>query len=175
MLKDANAYFCSNCKEDNTATKQMHIFKAPNILILTLQRFKNGQKNSDYVDFPIEGLDMRPYVACHEPQMLYDLYGVVNHSGGLNFGHYTAKCFNESTQKWHNFNDSHVTDVSSTSLHSQIVTPSAYVLFYRRRGFKLETKEDFEKIKCVPSGVMDTLLEMAKQGDSSTKAGTEYE
>lgn len=97
MLKDVNAYFCSNCKEDNTATKQMYIFKSPNILILTLQRFKNGQKNSDLIDFPIKGLDMRPFVSCHEQEMLYDLYGVINHSGSLNFGHYTAKCLNEPT------------------------------------------------------------------------------
>lgn len=51
----------------------------------------------------------------------------------------------------------------STLVNSQIVTPSAYVLFYKRRGFNLDKPEDFENIKCVPSGMMDHLLEKTKQ------------
>jgi ubiquitin carboxyl-terminal hydrolase 4/11/15 len=48
---------------------------------------------SEKVIFPIEGLDMRPYVITlqHEPEpVLYDLCGVSNHFGSLNGGHYTA-------------------------------------------------------------------------------------
>jgi hypothetical protein len=136
----------------------MEIFKAPNILILTLQRFKSGHKNSDLIDFPIEGLDLKPYVKMHDSEMLYDLYAVVNHSGSLSFGHYTAKCLNETTQRWHNYNDSMVSDIDSNS----IVNNSAYVLFYKRRGFTLTTAEDFEKIRCQPSGHMEHLLQKTK-------------
>lgn len=39
---------------------------------------------------------------------IYDLYGVVNHSGSLGGGHYTAQCFNRVENKWFNFNDSFV-------------------------------------------------------------------
>jgi len=51
------------------------------------------EKVGDKVNFPIEGLDMRPYVMTlkDEPNpVLYDLYGVSNHMGSLNGGHYTA-------------------------------------------------------------------------------------
>ena len=56
-----------------------------------------NQKNSALVDYPIEGLDMRPFVLSlkDEPEpVLYDLYAVSNHYGSLNGGHYTATCLN---------------------------------------------------------------------------------
>lgn len=111
VLKDQNAYYCSNCKDHNQATKQMTIFKTPAILILTLQRFKNGHKNQDLVEFPIVGLEMNKFMASKTANLVYDLYGVVYHGGTLNFGHYTAKCFNEATGKWHSYNDSSVSDI----------------------------------------------------------------
>ena len=84
------------------------------------------------MDFPIEGLDMRPYAKtlndAPEP-VLYDLIGVSNHFGSLNGGHYTASCKNPLSGKWHYFNDS---SVSATN-KSQIVSPAAYLLWYRRR------------------------------------------
>ena len=57
-------------------------------------------KNECYVRFPLEGLDMGDYVSpINENEEydrgsldngVYDLYAVINHSGGLNSGHYTA-------------------------------------------------------------------------------------
>lgn len=61
---------------------------------------------------------------------VYDLYGVVNHTGSLQFGHYYAYCYHEPSERWMNFNDSSVTDLPE----SQVVTTAAYVLFYKRRG-----------------------------------------
>jgi len=68
----------------------MEIYNTPPILVFCLQRFKSGHKNSDLIDFPIVGLDLKPFVKVHQDNMIYDLYGVINHSGSLNFGHYTA-------------------------------------------------------------------------------------
>jgi hypothetical protein len=58
----------------------------------------------------------------------YDLWGVVNHSGSLHGGHYTADCRNADTGEWHTFNDSRV---SGTGTPSGGASP--YVLFYLRR------------------------------------------
>ena len=153
ILKDSSAYACHKCKSPQDASKCNGIVKLPPILILCLQRFKNGVKNSDVVDFPIQGLDMSKHCknSSQDPSdMIYDLYGVVNHFGSLNSGHYTANCFNESHNKWFNFNDSMVSEVykgigqpSLEELKPDIVKQSAYVLFYKRRGFKAESKEDF--------------------------------
>lgn len=61
--------------------------------------------------------------------MLYDLYAVSNHFGGLHGGHYTAYGFNSHLGKWYEFNDSSV----SSADERDVVTAGAYLLFYRRR------------------------------------------
>ena len=102
---------------------------------------------------------MNKYCQSEEP-LIYDLFGVVNHSGTLNFGHYTAQCFNEVHQKWFNFNDSMVSPVGE---QSDIVTPRAYVLFYKRRGFKVETPEQFASIRLQETHLADHLIKV--EGD----------
>lgn len=37
--------------------------------------------------------------------MLYNLYGVSNHSGGVHSGHYTANCKHPYSGEWNVFND----------------------------------------------------------------------
>jgi ubiquitin carboxyl-terminal hydrolase 4/11/15 len=69
------------------------------------------------VKFPVEGLDMRPYVITlqNEPEpVLYDLIGVSNHYGSLNGGHYTAAVKNCVTGKWYNMNDSSCSESSGS-------------------------------------------------------------
>lgn len=91
------------------------------------------EKIENTVAYPIKGLDMRKHVITlkDEPEpVLYDLYGVSNHFGSLNGGHYTATCFNEATNKWYYFNDSSVAPVEDNRM---IVSAAAYLLFYKRR------------------------------------------
>ena len=82
-----------------------------------------------FVDFPIHGLDLSPYV-LHQPagaSAVYDLFAVSNHFGGLGGGHYTAFCYNQDQASWYQFDDSRTERVSEAS----IKTAAAYVLFYR--------------------------------------------
>lgn len=104
------------CNQKTEAEKVSELHRLPPIMIFTLQRFKNGVKNQDHVDFPISGLNMSKYLNKQNPnysaeESIYDLYGVINHFGSLNFGHYTANCYNEQAQAWFNFNDSSVTKI----------------------------------------------------------------
>jgi len=135
-----NAWYCSNCKKHQQATKKIEIYKAPDLLILHLKRFKNSSgvyymssgasKISKFVDFPIEGLNLNNYILGKKDQnMIYDLYAVSNHYGGLSGGHYTAYCQNFFDKTWFEFNDSSVGEIGK----SRIVSDAAYVLFYRRR------------------------------------------
>lgn len=92
------------------------------------------EKVGDLVDFPVEGLDMRQYVQDQSVRdspdpILYDLYAVSNHYGGLHGGHYTAYAYNSEAKQWFDFNDSSV----SRTQASEVVTQGAYLLFYRRR------------------------------------------
>jgi hypothetical protein len=87
-----------------------------------------------FLAYPVEGLDLTGIVAKDhgDPEPIYDLFAVSNHSGGLGGGHYTAYGKNPKTKKWYMFNDSSTHEVDA----SEVVTKQAYVLFYQRRKGK---------------------------------------
>ncbi|GMF23545.1 unnamed protein product [Phytophthora lilii] len=58
----------------------------------------------------------------------YNLYGVVNHQGALGGGHYTAYARNFVDDQWYYYDDERVRVVEE----QQVVSPSAYLLFYLR-------------------------------------------
>lgn len=72
----------------------------------------NTEKVNEPVDFPIEGLDVSEYVKmdCDAAGVstMYDLYGIVNHFGNLNGGHYTATIKSPLDDQWYYYNDSSV-------------------------------------------------------------------
>jgi ubiquitin carboxyl-terminal hydrolase 4/11/15 len=47
----------------------------------------------------------------NKEQIIYELYGVVNHYGTMGGGHYTAYCKNFLNNKWYEFDDSRVSEV----------------------------------------------------------------
>ncbi|KAH0521600.1 Ubiquitin carboxyl-terminal hydrolase 45 [Microtus ochrogaster] len=81
------------------ARKQLLISAVPAILILHLKRFHQAglslRKVNRHVDFPLT-LDLAPFcaAACKNisvgEKVLYGLYGIVEHSGSMRGGHYTA-------------------------------------------------------------------------------------
>ena len=133
VLKDDEKWYCSRCKTHQVALKKMEVYSAPDHLIIHLKRFSHhrgmfgGQKVTQLVDFPVDELDLGPYVISGGGK--YELYAVSNHFGGLEGGHYTADCRSPVNGKWYNFDDSSVSEKSS---FYSIVSESAYVLFYRR-------------------------------------------
>ena len=138
-LRKSEAWYCSTCKQHQQASKKIDLWTAPAILILHLKRFSFTQSYRDKldmkVDFPIEGLDLSSFVrggAVGEggPSLIYDLYAVSNHYGGLGGGHYTAFAKNLKNGAWYSLDDSSVGQVHAGS----VVTEAAYVLFYHRKG-----------------------------------------
>lgn len=73
-----------------------------------------GQKLDLHVDFPLDGLDMSKYVIGKEEgsDMIYDCYAVSNHYGNMGFGHYTAYAKNALNDKWYEYDDSRVQQIS---------------------------------------------------------------
>eukprot|EP00792_Barthelona_sp_PAP020_P004064 TRINITY_DN1861_c0_g1_i1.p1 TRINITY_DN1861_c0_g1~~TRINITY_DN1861_c0_g1_i1.p1 ORF type:complete len:855 (-),score=205.54 TRINITY_DN1861_c0_g1_i1:10-2541(-) len=131
QLDEENAWFCPKCREHVQAFVSTEFFTLPKVLIIHLKRFtKHFSKNSTFIDFPIEELDMEPYVSERAQNLnmnyKYELYGVIQHHGSTAGGHYVAAAKNSINNKWYDFND------SSTSFASKndIVSDSAYVLFY---------------------------------------------
>ena len=140
-LEKENSWYCSTCKSHQEAYKKLEIFRAPNILIVQLKRFKiknaniysgmmHNKKNDSLVVFPITNLDLRQYIVEENSRKegVYDLYAISQHFGNLSSGHYTALCKNGG--KWYDFDDERVTESSEAN----VVSKSAYLLFYRKRN-----------------------------------------
>lgn len=130
-LTDNNKVFCRHCKAHRDSTKKLEIWKVPPILLVHLKRFSYEgrwkQKLQTSVDFPLDSLDLAQYVIGPKQNLKrYSLYGVSNHYGGLDGGHYTAYCKNVLKQRWYKFDDHEVTDISTSSVKSS----AAYILFY---------------------------------------------
>eukprot|EP01084_Bolivina_argentea_P071063 129239_1 len=117
----------------NHKTK-LSLIRMPNVLIICLKRFDNElRKIHDPITFKTENLDITPLV-CSNEDVIYDLYGVVNHYGeGLfdSYGHYTAYVKSIVDKRWWALDDSrrpqHINDAT------KIVTNNAYLLFYQKR------------------------------------------
>jgi ubiquitin C-terminal hydrolase len=130
-------WYCPKCKKHQQAIKKFDVWSLPKVLIIHLKRFSFSRSWRDKIDtlveFPVEGLDMSSYV--HNPEqkkqepIIYDLIGVANHFGGLGGGHYTAYAKNAPLDSWYSFDDALVCPTSAAN----VVTRSAYVLFYQMR------------------------------------------
>ncbi|XP_044209553.1 ubiquitin carboxyl-terminal hydrolase 8 isoform X2 [Thunnus albacares] len=130
-LTDNNKVFCRHCKAHRDSTKKLEIWKVPPIVLVHLKRFSYEgrwkQKLQTYVDFPLDSLDLAQYVIGPKQNLKrYNLYGVSNHYGGLDGGHYTAYCKNSIKQRWYKFDDHEVSEISTSSVKSS----AAYILFY---------------------------------------------
>ena len=112
ILSEENAWYCNRCKELRLASKTLEIWTVPDILVLHLKRFSANRGFRDkvdvLVDFPVEGLDLSGRVGLPEEKgLVYDLFAVDNHYGGLGGGHYTAFAQNFYDKKWYEYNGEH--------------------------------------------------------------------
>ncbi|KAF0687252.1 Aste57867_20981 [Aphanomyces stellatus] len=142
---------CEACHAAHGGSRQMDIWKAPDVVMVHLKRFHYStvqhNKVQELVHFPLDGLNLRPYIGApvDDPNAcLYDLYAVVNHTGGLSEGHYTAYTRYDlpspkttlhpgvlpPSHVWLNFDDEIVAEIPPQN----VATNAAYVLFYRRRA-----------------------------------------
>lgn len=155
LLEGDNAYFCEKCGEKRNTIKRTCIKSLPPVLVIQLKRFgydweaNRAMKFDDYFKFPWL-LEMNPYTSdgIREEELLkdqnedgseliksntktnsflYELVGVVVHSGQANAGHYYSY-IKERRQdnisnvgKWFKFNDTTVEeyDLNDTSLEAE--------------------------------------------------------
>ncbi|KAL7323542.1 hypothetical protein PS15p_211424 [Mucor circinelloides] len=140
-LSEEDLWYCPKCKKHQRATKKFDLWRMPEIMVVHLKRFSHSRTWRDkidaLIDFPTSELDLTDRVLSiedhtsvkEEDRLIYDLYGVDNHYGGLGGGHYTSFAQNFEDKNWYNFDDSHVSKVDV----NDVKTTAAYLLFYRRR------------------------------------------
>ncbi|XP_052831611.1 ubiquitin carboxyl-terminal hydrolase 45 [Octopus bimaculoides] len=183
LLTGNNKVRCKNCsqrKEKHSssnkkeaiytnASKQFLIFRPPAILTLHLKRFEqigfSTRKVNRHVEFPFL-LDIAPfcsslsqYVKAGQKKVLYSLYGIVEHSGRLSGGHYTAyiKVCKNNLNKANNF------------VAQKRLNPKEYIMQYRESLLKGDSnisaeteEEEVDPESLVPTGkwyhISDTLV-----------------
>jgi ubiquitin C-terminal hydrolase len=129
ILDGDNMYFYEKHDTKIKAKKNVLFWSLPKILLIDLKRFNNNvTKLQQLLNFPLN-LDLSKYVIGYNPeQYVYDLIGILNHSGGVSGGHYTS--FVKDNNQWYLCNDTKIIKIND---ESQLITPKAYCLFYRKR------------------------------------------
>ena len=122
---------CQNChKKDMKRNKKIKITILPKVLIFSLQRFNpvTGFKINKYINFD-EVIDLQDFCDNDffngEINAKYKLFGISNHSGTLNFGHYYS--YTKVGNNWFEFNDSLVKLINIT-----FFSKAAYFFFYEK-------------------------------------------
>ncbi|XP_037121519.1 ubiquitin carboxyl-terminal hydrolase 20 [Syngnathus acus] len=158
-LKGDNMYSCERCKKLRNGIKYCKVLRLPEILCIHLKRFRHevmySFKISNHVSFPLEGLDMRPFLAKDSPSQVttYDLLSVICHHGTAGSGHYIAYCQNVINAQWYEFDDQYVTEVHETVVQNA----EAYVLFYRKSSE--ESVRERQKVVALASAKEPSLLQ----------------
>lgn len=129
MLSGNNKYYCESCKQKRDARKSLHIYRPPKVLTLQLKRFEftpfGGKKLTRNVSYP-EKLDLNSIMCDGQSSPIYNLFGVLVHSGHTsNSGHYYS-FIKSPSGAWYCMDDSSVNQVKFNTVLKQ----SAYILFY---------------------------------------------
>uniref|UniRef100_A0A674JNJ3 Ubiquitin carboxyl-terminal hydrolase 33 n=1 Tax=Terrapene triunguis TaxID=2587831 RepID=A0A674JNJ3_9SAUR len=131
----------------------------PEILCIHLKRFRHelmfSTKIGTHVSFPLEGLDLQPFVAKDSPAQIvtYDLLSVICHHGTASSGHYIAYCRNNLNNLWYEFDDQSVTEVPESTVQNA----EAYVLFYRKSNE--EARRERQRVSSLLTMMEPSLLQ----------------
>lgn len=129
-LDGENAWLNDKTNEKEDVDKQMVFWSFPKILVIALKRFtNNNRKVNQYVDIPLDNLNLTPYVFGYDKETYkYELYGVANHVGNVMGGHYYAN-IKTNEGNWYEFNDTNVKPISE----EKVISERGYVFFYRKK------------------------------------------
>jgi len=130
IIDGDNAWFNEKTGKKEDIIKKLTFWNLPPILIITFNRFSidGFSKINSHINCPLDLLDLSRYVTGYNAnQYKYELFGVCNHMGGLNGGHYNSYVRNINND-WALYDDANVTMVKNKNT---IITQSAYCLFYR--------------------------------------------
>ncbi|ROT35982.1 ubiquitin carboxyl-terminal hydrolase [Sodiomyces alkalinus F11] len=190
LLEGADKYKCGTCDRRVDAVKRSSLKEIPDHLIFHLKRFDFDvrtlmrNKIHDYFSFPTK-IDMRPYMHDHLGQAsppgeedMFELVGVLVHSGTAESGHYYSYIRERPTaggrESWVEFNDDHVTPWDPSELekstfgsdahhsHGPEKPYSAYMLFYQRSSTLKADQQMLEQAGASPRAEAELPLEMSE-------------
>lgn len=121
---------CSKCGKKTEREVCYIIEKAPKLFLIQLKRFKT---DIDYKTGTIEKrkvstmIELKESIAIKDQE--FELYGVVNHYGEIDKGHYTACVKRPTDGQWFLYDDEKVSRVTFKDVSAE----AAYLLFFRLR------------------------------------------
>ncbi len=170
ILDGENRYYCEQYDRKLTAEKRCYFKSLPDTMIITLKRFEfdyNAMlkvKVNDYFEFPQE---ISFYKWTKEGMFggvvdggdyMYQLVGVLVHSGCAEGGHYYSFIKDRQSAKWFEFNDVQINSFNLSNLKNECFggksssssssiydwdsnnkTRNAYLLFYERININIES------------------------------------
>ena len=149
--------YCFHCEGPESFSKKYSINRLPYVLILSLKRFKFNQNSN----FKLRQMITYPLYDLELGGKKYDLYGVINHYGSINSGHYTAIIKNKA-KEWILCNDSSVYKIEE----KRVMHSNAYILFYISK----DSPYNFDYIKLMKS-LMNNVVNIDKK--NSKKFGVQ--
>eukprot|EP00058_Branchiostoma_floridae_P013257 XP_002598745.1 hypothetical protein BRAFLDRAFT_95861 [Branchiostoma floridae] len=135
-LDEHNPWYCSQCRQNQSARKTLKVCRFPETLVVYLKRFVfhqlTGIKIDSKVHYPLETLDVSALQddSCTSCPPTYDLQSCILHFGGVNAGHYTCFTKHPLSSSWRYYNDETVSQLQPSEEDAKNV----YVLFYQRKG-----------------------------------------
>ena len=124
-MNGENAWFDEKENIKKNVLKRSALASTPTLLCLHLKRWKTDlTKNDAFIETPLT-LDISRFTIYKESCM-YELFGIVNHDGNINGGHYYSYVRREDS--WFSLNDHFIQSISS----DRIIHKSNYCLFYRK-------------------------------------------
>lgn len=146
---EGDLQYCVRCRKQQKSTRKVELKTFPNVLVLHLDR---GPDNEEYVECPINGLNLSKYRGKNrkrnslddddkqnedlddglrfEPPPIYNLYGAVSRDGDGD-GEQWSACIKDTDllqSQWYRYTDTEIAMVSE----SQVISAFTKILFYRK-------------------------------------------
>ena len=114
---------CNNCNEDELYSKTT-IYTLPKYLMICLQRTCDNEYFCNNVLYP-KNINLKSEFDNNKSS--YTLECVIEHSGGISYGHYTALApVDKDNNIWYRFNDSHC-----NKFKTDFQSNNAFILLYK--------------------------------------------
>jgi ubiquitin carboxyl-terminal hydrolase 8 len=144
IMENENAWFDDTLRQKRAVSKQTLFWNFPPLLCFTLQRLlPDGNKDNRVIRFPIDKLDLSPYVrGYNKEQYVYELMAIGLHHGDIGGGHYTAGV-RRAGGTWVHYNDHMVNALPAfppempvnevqQEMEKMLYHPDVYCLLYRK-------------------------------------------
>jgi ubiquitin C-terminal hydrolase len=119
-----NKWKCDKCNEYIQATISRQIIKLPKYLIIVLKRYDNLNRKNNTIINMLDNLDINT--------KLYNLRGIVYHSGSTLGGHYVYYGNkHDLTNKWYLYNDSSVSQIDDNTISN--IKKYGYIYLYVKK------------------------------------------